>query len=383
MKVVIIIPTYNEKDNVEYIFAQIEKYSPKNDPYEILFVDDSSPDGTADVVRTLMKKNKNVHLITGQKNGLGAAYVRGFDYAINSLKADIVFEMDADGSHKPQYLPAMTSAITKDGADVAVGTRYIKGGSIPSDWGIHRKIQSALGNIVARVILLAPQFHDMTTGFRATKVESLKKVDYHNLLSNRFSYKIHLFYALYKTGAKIKEVPIEFIDREKGTSKIQKNEIIDSLRVVIMVSIIYHAELIKFLITGTIGYLVNAVTLSLGNTLFNTLLDKDHLATSIPAIKDTPLFFATIISGEMSIVTVFLINNFWTFKTRTGNGSLISRFFKFNITAVGSPLIQVLIINTLTPYFGIHKQISLAIGVIIGLVLNWILNTKIVWRKKA
>ncbi len=382
MKVVIIIPTYNEKDNIEYIYSEITKYNPKDIDLKILFVDDESPDGTAEVIKTLQKKNKNIFLISGKKNGLGAAYVRGFDYAINELNAEVVFEMDADGSHKPQYVSAMVSAI-KNGADVAVGTRYIKGGSIPSDWGIHRKIQSALGNIVARVILLAPQFHDMTTGFRATKTEYLKKIDYHNLLSNRFSYKIHLFYALYKSGAKIKEVPIEFIDREKGHSKIQKNEIIDSLRVVILVSVKYHSELIKFLITGVVGYLVNAITLSVATTIFRSTHSVDGLSGLISAIKDTPLFMATLLSGEMSIVTIFLINNFWTFRYRKVGGSIFTRFIKFNITALGSPLIQILVINTLTPYFGIHKQISLAIGVILGLALNWILNTKVIWRKKS
>ena len=382
MKVVIIIPTYNEKDNIEYIYSEITKYSPKDIDLKILFVDDESPDGTAEVIKTLQKKNKNIFLISGKKNGLGAAYVRGFDYAIKELNAEVVFEMDADGSHKPQYVSAMVSAI-KNGADVAVGTRYIKGGSIPSDWEIHRKIQSSLGNIVARVILLAPQFHDMTTGFRATKTEYLKKIDYHNLFSNRFSYKIHLFYALYKSGAKIKEVPIEFIDREKGHSKIQKNEIIDSLRVVILVSIKYHSELIKFLITGVVGYLVNAITLSVATTFFRSAHSVDGLSGLIPAIKDTPLFMATLLSGEMSIVTIFLINNFWTFRYRKVGGSVFTRFIKFNITALGSPLIQILVINTLTPYFGIHKQISLAIGVILGLALNWILNTKVIWRKKS
>lgn len=382
MKVVIIIPTYNERDNIEYIYSEILKYSPKSNPLNLLFVDDNSPDGTAIVVKQIQKKDKNIYLLSGQKSGLGAAYVRGFDYAIKQLKADVVFEMDADGSHKPQYIVKMLKAL-EEGADVAVGTRYIKGGSIPANWELHRKIQSALGNIVARVILLAPQFHDMTTGFRATKTTALLKVDYHHLLSNRFSYKIHLFYALYKSGAIIKEVPIEFIDRENGVSKIQKNEIIDSLRVVILVSIKYHSELIKFLITGVIGYLVNATTLSVAANIFKATHPTDAFSALIPAIKDAPLFMATIVSAEMSIVAVFLINNFWTFRNRSVSGSIVTRFAKFNLTALGSPLIQVLIINTLTPYFGIHKQISLAIGVILGLVLNWILNTKVIWRKKS
>ncbi len=382
MKVVIVIPTYNEKDNIEYIYSEISKYSPKDNPLSLLFVDDNSPDGTAKVVSELQKKDKNVFLLTGEKNGLGAAYVRGFDYAINKLSADVVFEMDADGSHKPEYIPLMIKAL-ENGADVAVGTRYIKGGSIPSNWGFDRKLQSALGNIVCRVLLLAPQFHDMTTGFRATKTLALKKVDYHHLFSDRFSYKIHLFYALHKSGAKITEVPIQFIDREKGVSKIQKNEIIDSLRVVILVTMVFHAELIKFLITGVLGYLVNAVTLSVSENIFRSTHSTDAFSALVPAIKDAPLFMATIASGEMSIVAVFLINNFWTFRNRKVAGSIFTRFMKFNVTAIGSPLIQILVINTLTPYFGIHKQISLAIGVIIGLVLNWVLNTKVIWRKKA
>ena len=157
MKVVIIIPTYNEKGNIERvidvleteIFQKVTKHQ-----MHILVVDDTSPDGTAHLVEALMEKYKNIHLFKNSKKlGLGAAYVHGMTEAIENLQADVMFEMDADLSHDPYKVPEFLEKID-EGYDMVIGTRYSQGGSIPPNWGPIRKIYSIFGNLLVRSILM-------------------------------------------------------------------------------------------------------------------------------------------------------------------------------------------------------------------------------------
>lgn len=384
MKIVVIIPTYNEKDNVERIINEVfdQASAMPNHELHVLIADDNSPDGTGKIVEDLIQKYPRLHLLRGQKEGLGAAYVRGFKAAMEKMQADVVVEMDADGSHPASALPKLIDAIDA-GADVAVGTRYIKGGSIPADWGFLRKFLSGIGNIVARVLLLLPQYHDMTTGFRATRTSVLGKVNLDALLSKRFAYKIHLFHALHIEGAKIAEVPFNFVDRDKGSSKMITNDIIDSLRVIVLIRMHQSRELIKFLIVGTIGFFINAAVLYiLDDTSAGYFLPPQDVAGRVLffPIKDLRLFWASIIAVEISIICLFFFHERWTFKDRDRSGHPIKRFSRFNITALGSPVISVVSINVLTPHFGLPKIISLAIGTIIGLFYNYTMNILVIWR---
>src|SRR3990172_4816053 len=149
MKIVVILPTYNEKDNIGLIIHALQEQFRKI-PHEmhILVVDDNSPDGTADIVRAACDTFSNLHLITGEKQGLGAAYLRGMTFAINELLADVVMEMDADFSHKPEDVPRLIDAVA-GGADFAIGSRYVPGGKIPEDWSFLRRMNSRWGNIFA------------------------------------------------------------------------------------------------------------------------------------------------------------------------------------------------------------------------------------------
>ena len=167
MKIVIIIPTYNEVDNIgRLIDALHREFADLSYDMHILVVDDNSPDGTANQVRERMPKCPMVHLITGTKNGLGAAYIRGMRYALDELGADAVFEMDADFSHKPEDVPRMIAAL-EGGADFVIGSRYVTGGSIPREWGMPRRLISYVGNIVARYVAGLYRVRDCTAGFRA------------------------------------------------------------------------------------------------------------------------------------------------------------------------------------------------------------------------
>jgi len=171
-KVIIVIPTYNESQTIAQTIIELEKVFNSIDAvqYEmhILIYDSNSPDHTAQIVEQSQQQYKNLHLaMEKQKSGLGSAYAKAITHAINKLNADIVFEFDADGSHQPKYLPAMLDEFSK-GADVVVGSRYVKGGKMPSDWSIDRKILSWGGNLISR-LFLTWKYKDFTSGFRGTR----------------------------------------------------------------------------------------------------------------------------------------------------------------------------------------------------------------------
>src|SRR3989338_5710605 len=168
MKVVIVLPTYCEAENIEGVVEKIEEVTSRlgNYQFQILVLDDFSPDGTPDKVKRLQKKFSNVILLSGKKEGLGKAYLRGMNYAVSELGAEVMFEMDADFSHDPEVIPEFMGKI-ETGADFVIGSRYIKGGSIPENWGLHRKIFSVIGNLIVRVGLGIFKIHDWTGGFRA------------------------------------------------------------------------------------------------------------------------------------------------------------------------------------------------------------------------
>lgn len=234
LKIVIIIPTYNEAGSIKKTLVLLQEMIATLPEHSmtILVYDSHSNDETVAIVSTIQKRYKNIILLQeGKKTGLGSAYIKGMKYVIEHLGADVVFEFDADGSHQPCYIPDMIRQI-ENGADVVMGSRYIKDGKIDADWAWNRRIISRLGNSVAR-LLLSWKFKDITSGFRATKISFLKKINLDELLSKNYAYKIHLFWILLQSGANIKEIPITFLDREQGISKFPKNNMIESLRVVV------------------------------------------------------------------------------------------------------------------------------------------------------
>lgn len=173
MKAIVITPTYNEKENVKKLIEILENdVFPDIKNYEmgIIVADDNSPDGTADVVREIMKKYKNLHLNSGPKHGLGAAYIRAMQYAIDDLNADIFIQIDADLQHDPLKLPLFLKKID-EGNDMVVGNRYSDGGSIPKSWPLKRKIFSISANLFVRILFMKFHIHDWTGGYRALKKE--------------------------------------------------------------------------------------------------------------------------------------------------------------------------------------------------------------------
>src|SRR3989337_3265649 len=229
-KVVIVIPTYNERENTEKMIEALAQELPqiKNHEVHALYVDDTSPDKTYEVVRQKGEKYLWLHLLlNAEKRGLGVAYAKGFTYAMDKLGADYVMEFDADFQHRPDEIKKLVAKID-EGYEYIIGSRYIPGGSIPQDRGFSRKFLSVIGNLIARVGLLLPKVHDLTTGFKLTKSTVMKKIDLERLYSNSFAYKVQIVGQAIQGGAKWAEVPITFMARTKGESKIIKNEMAET-----------------------------------------------------------------------------------------------------------------------------------------------------------
>lgn len=214
-KNLVIIPTYNEKENIQKMVEKVFSLKPD---FDILIIDDGSPDGTAEIVKTLQQKHTDrLHLLQRQgKLGLGTAYIVGFKWAIEK-KYDYIFEMDCDFSHDPNDLPRLLHAC-ENGADVAVGSRYCKGGKV-KNWPVGRILMSYFASVYVRLILWI-NIRDTTAGFKCYKRHVLETINLDNIKFMGYAFQIEMKYASLKKGFKIVEVPITFIDRVEGVSKM-------------------------------------------------------------------------------------------------------------------------------------------------------------------
>lgn len=227
MKVLIVIPTYNERENVERIIEEIFKFLPSAN---ILIVDDNSPDGTSEIVKEIMKKDKRVNLILKEKKeGLGKAYKTGFKWGIEK-NYDIIIQMDADFSHSPEVLPEFIKEIEK-GYDLIIGSRYLNGVSVVN-WPIKRLLLSYFANVYARILTGVP-VRDLTGGFKAWKKEVLENLPWEKIDAEGYGFQIETTFYAKKLGYKIKEYPIIFIERRVGISKMSKKIIFEAFFLVI------------------------------------------------------------------------------------------------------------------------------------------------------
>jgi len=215
----VIIPTYNEKDNVAAI---IEAVFNLNKGYHVLIIDDGSPDGTADIVKEMMLKQHSDQLFLEERKGklgLGTAYIHGFKWALER-NYQYIFEMDADFSHNPNDLEKLYEACKYQGGDVAVGSRYVPGGQI-ENWPLERKIYSKGGAIYTRLITWIP-VHDPTAGFVCYTYKVLDSINFDAINFVGYAFQVEMKFAAWKLKFKIIEVPITFIDRQLGVSKMNK-----------------------------------------------------------------------------------------------------------------------------------------------------------------
>lgn len=358
VKVVVIVPTYNERGNIEPLVHALEQqFTRLNHDMHILVVDDSSPDGTADVVRRLQSGRSNLHLLIGRKAGLGTAYIRGMRHALDELHADAVFEMDADFSHLPQDLPRLMTNLDH-GADFVIGSRYVQGGTIPREWGMHRRAVSLVGNIVARYIAGTYRVRDCTAGFRAIRGDLLRSIDLEGLHVQGYAFQVALLHAAVARGAKIVEVPVDFVDRKHGESKLGLRDVIEFVVNAAWLRFQSSRTFLKFAVVGASGVIVNLGAFTL---LLAAGMNK---------------YLASPISIEASIISNFLLNNYWTFRRRNTRDRIRIRGLKFNAVSLLALVISYgtfVVLSMAWPRTA--PQVHQLIGIVPAMLVNYFLNS--------
>lgn len=227
VKTTVILPTYNEREN---LIDLVEKILELDIPMHVIIVDDNSPDGTGELAGELAARNDRVRVIHRPgKLGLGTAYIAGFKQALAD-EADRVMTMDADFSHNPRYIPALVSLT--DQYHMGIGSRYVPGGGVMADWGIHRKFLSWGANHFAQ-LMLGLRAHDCTAGFRCYRREVLQNIDLDCIFSNGYSFLIEMLFKCQRMGYHVGETPIIFENRRRGSSKISQNEIFKAMYTVL------------------------------------------------------------------------------------------------------------------------------------------------------
>lgn len=365
-KAVIILPTYNEKENIKNLIPTIFKITAnlKNWQVFVLVVDDRSPDNTIHTVEKLQKQFTNLYITQGKKQGLGAAYSRGFSYVLKNINPEVIFEMDADWSHDPLLIPSFLEEIEK-GADFVIGSRYIKGGSIPKNWEIHRKIFSVLGNQIIRIGFMALKISDWTSGYRAIKAWFLKEILTQMKNYNGYVFQVALLDKAKKRGLKIAEIPLMFKDRKKGKSKI------DSMRYILntLFYVFLNSSFIKFVIVGTCGFIIDFA-------ISFVLIEKIHWL----------IWSSTILSSETAVIFNFFINNFWSFSHKKIEKKISSYFIKlihFNFISLGSIFIQTIFLHLTTIIFPKKWWFIYKALIIIFLIIpySYFMYNRIIWKK--
>ena len=368
MKLVVILPTYNERENIIRLLDALHEVLARLTGYAIsyLIVDDTSPDGTEELVKDYQKKHTDVFIISGKKEGLGKALLRGMTHAVESMGADVLLQMDADLSHDPQVVPQFIHAID-NGAGLVVGSRYIRGGSIPQNWGIHRKIFSIVGNSIVRFGLGFPRVHDWTGGFRAYKKTFFEQTRDELRPYSGYVFQIAFLHKSILRHAKVVEVPIHFTDRLFGRSKIAPMEYIRNVLLYVLSSRMAYKgtrSFVKFLIVGSIGFIINTIVLEISVSI------GFHPATG------------SIAGAELAIISNFFLNNAWTFRHRKIHEShRFIKFLQFNTTSLGAILMQAGSVFIGTHLYGVSEyRLFYLFGIFFGLIWNYTMYSRVIWR---
>jgi len=390
MKIVVIIPSYKERENLEILVEELEKQFKKIKKHQmwILNIDANSGDGTAEFIKRKAKEYGNIEFyLEKKKEGLGAAYIKGMKYAMEKMKANAVIEFDADLQHDPKDMPKLVEKFDQ-GYDYVIGSRFVKGGSIPEEWAFYRKFLSRYGGLFTRIVLFFPNINkvrDVSTGLKLTKVKGvLDKVDF-SKISRGFYYKTQMLYQIVNMGAKTVEVPIHFRLRAKGETKMPLSNIIGTFWNVILLRFQdpKTIQFLKFAVVGFIGFIVNTI----GLEIFVRL----GLRPSISGM----------LGAEMAIVSNFTLNNIWTFaeKKIVSWTKIPIKFIQFNITSLGALFIQGATIElgtfifgglmnnifsgAMMPYWGRGGyRFFYVMGVGFGLIWNFFAYTTFIWKTR-
>lgn len=350
-EVSIVIPTYNERENVVRLIKFLhEIMSREGISYEVVVVDDSSPDGTADAVRSLTHLYNVKLVVRPGKMGLASAILDGFKVARGSFLA----VMDADLQHPPEALPEMLKKLL-GGCDIVIGSRYVSGGSTPG-WSLLRKAVSRGADLVAKVLLSRTRgVKDTMSGYFILRREVVDGVDL-----NPKGFKLLLEILVKGRFNKACEYPIEFRTRAWGKSKLGAKEIFNYLVHVLNLA---H-EAVRFAIVGGLGTLMNLAAIY----LLGYLLEVEHWVSVLVAFEASTLFN-------------FLLHEKWTFKSEFSEG-VVKRLAEFHGAVVLHFVSQVTLSNLLFYVYGVERVLSQLAGILLGFSLNYMLSKHVVWRKR-
>jgi len=362
----IVIPTYNEKENIAPLISEIFTTVPQA---HILVVDDNSPDGTAAIVERLVEQYPDrLHLLKRPgKQGLAQAYLAAFDWGIDN-DYDIFLEMDADFSHNPAYIPEMLEQIKIH--DAVIGSRNIKGGGVEG-WTLLRNFISKGGSLYSRTVLSCP-IKDLTGGFNMWRKSALEKIGLTGIISRGYSFQIEMKYKAFLAGCSITEIPIIFPDRKQGKSKMSKKILLEAL-----VNIWKIREdsskktsldqFIKFALTGGLGTVTNLTIFF----LFVDLLNLSEIPVSIGCFL-------------IAVTQNYIINQLWSFKTHTADAELsLKRWCMFATSslfglAVNITVMKLILLHWILPY----KFIAQACGIAAGMVFNFLISKFVIFKEK-
>ena len=380
MKVVNIIPTYNEKKTIGSMLEALIKIARGNPQYEFshLVADDNSPDGTADIVKKYIKKHKSIHLITGPKKGLGEALLRSYQYAVEKMGAEVIIPNDADQSFDPKRIPDLLAKIDK-GYDVVIASRHVgKGGT--EGWSLFRKLNHWVANILfATYVAGIKEVKDHNGNFKAIRVRGvLDQVDFDKLMKKvrirGFVIQTYILYELSKFTKKFVEVPVTFKFNPEAESKVSSRkyfktylrDVIEYMKLCVLMRLERSRRFFRFAIVGFIGYLVNAT----GLEIFYRL-----------GLSPGP---AAALGAELAIISNFTFNNLWTFaeKKISGLKNVLWKFLHFNLTSLGAVIIQGIVVGLLARFFGDQwRQIYLIIAIGFFVIpYNYTMYNLVIWK---
>jgi dolichol-phosphate mannosyltransferase len=399
----IIIPTYNETDSIERLikyffdktFKEIKEWRMK-----ILIIDANFPGSNVKVVKRLLKKYSDLGLLTVEKKeGIGAAYIKGFKYAIDNYKADVLIEFDGVFQYPPEIIPIMLNEIN-NGYDYVLGSERIKRGVYPSKWGLKRIFLSKFSGFVLRFLFLFPfkHFFSITNPFSKIRVlkvnEYLKNIKLNDLANSNHGFKVFLLCNMINNEVKIKEILLKNKDLNRNDSTKINCTLYEILKLIIYFRINDGISLkfIKFCFVGLLGLFINSFFLEFFARI--NLLNRFVLFFSsfkkIPVLNilSTKSAWAAGISGELAIINNFIFNNLLTFYKNKIKGffKILLKFLLFNLTSIGSVAIQFILIGMSVLFFGeklIVRQITLVVTIFFIVVpYNWLMYNKVIWNKK-
>lgn len=362
-RVCFVIPTYNEALNISSLLARLTQLYGGAD-VAFLVVDDGSPDGTARLVREFASgTDGRVCLLEGMRRGLGDAYVRGITHAMDVLGADVVVQMDADFSHDPADAGRLLERVA-DGADVAIGSRYVAGGSLDERWNLRRRLLSRWGNRLARWIGGLRGVSDCTAGFKAIRTEKLRAAGLRDIRARGYVFQVELLHRLIRCGARVVEEPIHFRDRERGETKLGVASMLEFLFNILWIRLRSHLTFIKFCVTGLCGVIVN--------------LGSFYLMLKLGIHK----FVASPVAILASIFSNFIMNNYWTFGDRVMISRRSVRGVKFALVSVMTLLVSSSVFVALSTLFPrIFPVLLQACAIAPGALLNYYLNSRWTFRE--